>query len=100
MARSRSRVDTAARRPFPVQREQLLAGFDRTTVAGARDFAMVTLMSRLGLRLGEVVDMELDDVDWRRGELLVRSKGGWRDPLPVPVDVGEALAAYLVIRGG
>ena len=96
---ARGRVSTLPRTTVPGAARQLLASFDRTTVAGARDFAIVTLMSRLGLRLGEVVDMELDDVDWRRGELLVRSKGGWRDPLPVPVDVGDALTAYLVIRG-
>ncbi len=96
---ARGRVSTLPRTTVPSAAQQLLAGFDRATVAGARDFAIVTLMSRLGLRLGEVIDMELDDVDWRRGELLVRSKGGWRDPLPVPVDVGEALSAYLVMRG-
>lgn len=97
---ARGRVSTLPRTTVPGAARRLLAGFDRTTVAGARDFAIVTLMARLGLRLGEVVDMELDDVDWRRGELLVRSKGGRRDALPVPVDVGEALSAYLVIRGG
>ena len=96
---ARGRLSTLPRTTVPGAALQLLAGFDRATVAGARDFAIVTLMSRLGLRLGEVVDMELDDVDWRRGELLVRSKGGWRDRLPVPVDVGEALSAYLVKRG-
>lgn len=96
---ARGRVSTLPRTTVPGAAQQLLAGFDRTTVAGARDFAIVTLLSRLGLRLSEVVDMELDDIDWRRGELLVRSKGGWRDPLPLPVDVGDALSAYLVMRG-
>lgn len=96
---ARGRVSTLPRTTVPGAARQLLAGFDRATVAGARDFAIVTLMSRLGLRLGEVVDMELDDIDWRGGELLVRSKGGWRDPLPLPVDVGEAVSAYLVLRG-
>jgi hypothetical protein len=43
--------------------------------------------------------MELGDIDWRRGELTVRSKGGWRDPLPVPVDVGDAVVGYLSRRG-
>lgn len=96
---ARGRVSTLPRTTVPGAAAQILAGLDRATVAGARDFAIVTLMSRLGLRLGEVIDMELDDVDWRRGELLVRSKGGWRDPLPLPVDVGEAVTAYLVLRG-
>jgi site-specific recombinase XerD len=79
--------------------ELLLAGLDRRTLVGARDFAIVTVLARLGLRAGELVAMELDDIDWRRGELLVRSKGGWRDSLPLPVDVGEALAVYLSARG-
>ncbi len=96
---ARGRVSTLPRTTVPGAAAQILAGLDWATVAGARDFAIVTLMSRLGLRLGEVIDVELDDVDWRRGELLVRSKGGWRDPLPLPVDVGEAVAAYLMLRG-
>ena len=96
---ARGRVSTLPRTTVPGAASGSFGGLRPRDVAGARDFAVVTLMSRLGLRLGEVMDMELDDVDWRRGELLVRSKGGWRDPLPVPVDVGEALAAYLVTRG-
>jgi len=53
------------------------------------------LLSRLGLRAGEVAAIELDDIDWRAGLLLVRGKGGRHDMLPLPVDVGEALVAYL-----
>lgn len=96
---ARGRVSTLPRVTVPGAADRLLAGLDRTTLAGARDFAIVTLLSRLGLRVGEVVEMELDDIDWRRGEVLVRSKGGWRDPLPLPVDVGEALGTYLTMRG-
>ena len=96
---ARGRVSSLPRMVVPGSAERLLAGFDRSTLAGARDFAIVTLFARLGLRVGELVAMELDDLDWRRGELLVRSKGGWRDPLPLPVDVGGALAAYLSMRG-
>lgn len=97
---ARGRVSSLPRTVVPGSSERLLVdGFDRSTLAGARDFAIVTLFVRLGLRVGEVVAMELDDVDWRRGELLVRSKGGWRDPLPLPVDVGRALAEYLSMRG-
>ncbi len=97
---ARGRVSSLPRTVVPGSSERLLAeGFDRSTLAGARDFAIVTLFARLGLRVGEVVAMELDDVDWRRGELLVRSKGGWLDPLPLPVDVGRALAEYLSMRG-
>ena len=77
----------------------LLASCDPGTLVGVRDFAVLTLFVRLGLRVGEVTAMEVGDVDWRRGEVTVRSKGGWRDPLPLPVDVGDALVAYLSRRG-
>jgi integrase/recombinase XerD len=73
----------------------LLASCDRRTVVGARDFAIVTMLRRLGLRAGEVAALELDDVDWRHGEMVVRGKGGREDRLPLPVDVGEAIVAYL-----
>ena len=62
---------------------------------GRRDYAMVLLMARLGLRAHEVVKVQLDDVDWRLGELLIRGKGGRHDKLPLPPDVGEALADYI-----
>jgi site-specific recombinase XerC len=75
----------------------LLAGGDGTAV-GLRDHAVLVVLARLGLRAGEVAGLDLDDVDWRAGELVVRGKGARRDRLPVPVDVGEALVAYL--QGG
>jgi integrase/recombinase XerD len=56
------------------------------------------LLARLGLRCAEVAALQLGDIDWRAGELLVRGKGGREDRMPLPVDVGEALAAYLVHR--
>lgn len=62
---------------------------------GLRDFAILTVMSRLGLRANEIAQMRLDDIDWRAGELLVHSKGGATDRLPLPDDVGQALVAYL-----
>jgi integrase/recombinase XerD len=73
----------------------LLASCDTSTVVGKRDLAVLTLLSRLGLRAGEVAGLELDDIDWRHGELVIRGKGSRWDRLPLPVDVGEALAAYL-----
>lgn len=73
----------------------LLDGFDRSTLVGIRDFAIVMLVSRLGLRSIEVARLELRDVDWRAGELMVRGKGGRQDRLPLPAEVGEALVAYL-----
>ncbi len=74
---------------------RLLAGCDRRTPAGRRDYAILTVLVRLGLRAGEVARLRLDDVDWRAGELVVVGKGGRRDRLPLPVDVGQALADYL-----
>jgi integrase len=65
---------------------------------GRRDFAILLLLARLGLRGGEVVAMELGDVDWRGGELTVRGKGRRQDRLPLPAEVGAALAAYLQRR--
>jgi integrase/recombinase XerD len=76
----------------------MLAGCDRSTVIGARDFAVLMLMSRLGLRACEVARMRLDDLDWRSGELAVRGKGGRTDRLPLPADVGDAVAGYLRLR--
>ena len=74
---------------------RLLASCDRRTAVGRRNFAVLIVLARLGLRAGEVAAIELQDIDWRRGELLVRGKGGRREILPLPVDVGEALAGYL-----
>ena len=55
----------------------------------------MTLLIRLGLRSGEVAGLTLDDLDWNHGELVVRGKGSRQECLPLPVDVGEALVAYL-----
>lgn len=75
--------------------ERLLRGCDRTTRVGVRDFAVLTLLARLGLRAGEVAAIRLDDVDWAAGELRVRGKGPREDRLPLPADVGDAIVAYL-----
>jgi len=96
---ARARMSALPRPAVHGAAERLLASFDRSTLSGSRHFAIVTVFARLGLRVGELVAIELDDVDWRRGELVVRGKGGGRDRLPLPVDVGEALAGYLSIRG-
>lgn len=77
------------------QVQRLLATCDRSTAVGRRDFAILTMLVRLGLRAGEIVALELDDVDWRRGEIVVRGKGNRHERLPLPVDVGRAVAAYL-----
>ena len=73
----------------------VLDSCDCSTAIGVRDFAMMTLVARLGLRSIEVARLELGDVDWRAGQLLVRGKGGRQDRLPLPAEVGEALVAYL-----
>jgi len=77
---------------------KLLASCDRRRLIGRRDFAILLLLARLGLRAGEVAAIGLDDVDWRDGLLLVRGKGSRQDVLPLPVDVGEAIVAYLRAR--
>ena len=74
---------------------RLLSGCDRRTRVGRRDFAVLTVLSRLGLRAGEVAALRLVDVDWRAGELLIRGKGSRQERLPLPADVGEALAGWL-----
>lgn len=70
----------------------LLACCDRRRVVGRRDYAILVVLVRLGLRAAEVAAMELDDIDWRAGEVLVRGKGNRDERLPLPVDVGEAVA--------
>lgn len=79
----------------PDQVRALLACCDRGRAGGRRDYAILTVLVRLGLRAAEVAAMELDDIDWRAGEVVVRGKHNQRDRLPLPVDVGEALVAYL-----
>ena len=75
---------------------RLLASCDRDTVTGRRDLAILTLLARLGLRGAEVAALELADVDWRGGEVAVRGKASRIERLPLPADVGEAVAAYLM----
>jgi integrase/recombinase XerD len=77
------------------QVRQLLASIDRCTAMGCRDYAVLLLLARLGLRSGEVAFLELDDIDWKTGKLSVRGKSGRRGDLPLPAEVGEAIAAYL-----
>jgi len=74
---------------------KLLASCDRRRTVGVRDYAVLLLLARLGLRADEVAAIQLGDLDWRCGELLVRGKGNRHERLPLPVDVGEALVSYL-----
>ena len=73
----------------------LLNGCDRTSPIGVRDFSILTLLVRLGLRSIEIARLQLGDVDWRAGELVVRGKAHRQDRMPLPEDVGQALAGYL-----
>jgi site-specific recombinase XerD len=73
----------------------LLASCNPGTATGRRDLAVLTLLSRLGLRAGEVAALGLDDIDWRRGELVVRGKANRVARLPLPGDVGARIVAYL-----
>jgi integrase/recombinase XerD len=79
----------------PAQTARLLASCDRRTRRGRRDYAVLVCLSRLGLRAGEVAALGLDDIDWRAGEVVVHGKGPRVERLPLPIDVGEAIAAYL-----
>ncbi|MGO9335295.1 MAG: tyrosine-type recombinase/integrase [Acidimicrobiales bacterium] len=74
---------------------RLLASCDRRRAAGRRDYAVILLCSRLGLRPCEVAALTLDDIDWHHGEILVRGKGDRHERMPLPPDVGAAIAAYL-----
>ena len=75
--------------------ECLLVHCNRHTATGCRNWAILLLLARLGLRAGEVVGLTLDDLDWERGELCIRASRGNSDRLPIPQDVGAALADYL-----
>ncbi len=79
--------------------QRVLGACDRSTVRGKRDYALLLLLARLGLRAGEIVALQLDDIDWGNAELAVRSKkgAGWAK-LPLPDDVGRAVARYLAVR--
>lgn len=79
----------------PKQVEELLASRDTRSRAGVRDRAVLCLLARLGLRAGEVAALELADIDWRAGEIVIRGKPRRESRLPVPLDVGRALVKYL-----
>jgi len=76
--------------------DRLVASCDRATVEGRRDRAILIMLARLGLRVGEVVRLELADFDWRRGEVTIRGKARRHERLPLPVEVGEAIAEYVL----
>jgi site-specific recombinase XerD len=75
--------------------ERVLDCCDRKTSVGRRNYAILLLLARLGVRAGEVVGLNLDDIDWSAGQIIIRGKGGKSAPLPLAADVGASLAAYL-----
>lgn len=84
--------------PSAIPAEQvraLVASCDTATGRGRRDAAVLLVLARLGLRASEVARLELEDVAWRHGEVMIQGKGGHGDVMPLPVEVGKAIAAYL-----
>ena len=73
----------------------MLDSCDRGTAVGQRDYAILLLLARLGLRAGEVVALTLDDFNWDEGIVTVPGKGKRHEPLPLPRESGEALTEYL-----
>lgn len=95
----------AIREPLPsllpvgasaAQIETLVQSCDRDTAVGRREYAVIMLLTRLGLRAGEVAGMQLEDIHWRQGEVLIRGKGPKHECLPLPAEVGAAVVDYLM----
>jgi site-specific recombinase XerD len=79
----------------PEQVRQILKSCDRSTACGRRDYAVLQLLARLGLRSGEIATLCLEDIDWRNGDILIRGKSAREERLPMPAEVGRAVVAYL-----
>ena len=88
------------RKLTPEEVDRVLSAPDRNTATGRRDLAILNLLARLGLRSSEVLSLELGDIRWRTGEILIRGKGSRRDLLPLPREVGAALVRYLRLDRG
>lgn len=93
------RLTTLPKALAPEEVDQLLRSCDRRTAMGKRDFAILLLLARMGLRSGEVRALSLDDIRWAEGVIVVRGKGSVISDLPLPEDIGRALVAYLRVRG-
>jgi site-specific recombinase XerD len=77
------------------QVQNVLDSCDRAGTTGRRDYAILIMLAKLGLRAGEVATLTLDDIDWRSGEMCIHAKGRQRARMPIPPDVGAAVVAYL-----
>lgn len=75
--------------------KSILSQCKRNTTTGRRDYAILLLLARLGLRSSEVANLKLEDIDWREGYITVKGKGRKTSKMPLPADVGEAIASYL-----
>jgi site-specific recombinase XerC len=91
----RSRRSGDVPRNLTADQVRAMLAADRTTPAGLRDYALVILLWRLGLRAGEAARLRLEDIDWHNGQLTLHGKGGRVLTLPLPVDVGQAVVDYL-----
>jgi len=89
------RLSTVPRYMTAEEVERVLKACPCRTAMDRRDYAILLLLARLGLRAGEVVALQIEDINWRAGEFLVRGKGKLHERMPLPADVGEALASYL-----
>ena len=89
------RMTSIPRAIAPAQVHKVLSSCNRRTPMGRRDYAILLLLARLGLRSTEVISLTLEDIDWRAGTLTVHGKGRRMDRLPLQPDVGRAIAAYL-----
>lgn len=89
------RLSTVPKYLTPEALQAVLDACNQGKPTGRRDYAILLLLARLGLRAGEVVALKLDDIDWRAGEIVVAGKGLFHDRMPLPADVGQALASYL-----
>jgi len=92
---AQSHIEALPRHLTPEQVETLIAAVRKDTPIGRRNYAMVLLLARLGLRPTEVIAIQIDDINWRTGEILIRGKGRLHDRMPLPQDVGEILANYI-----
>ncbi len=87
---------TGIPRALPMEKiKSILSQCKRNTAIGRRDYAILLLLARLGLRANEVVALKLEDIDWKDGYIVVRGKGRKACKMPLPSDVGEAIAAYV-----
>jgi len=96
----RSQLATVPRFLSAVEVERVIAASDRSTARGCRAFAILLLLARLGLRASEIICLELEDIRWESGEIVIRGKGQVIDRLPLLADVGDALAQYLTTARG